>query len=203
MKGKLITLLVFLFLLSAPYVLAQNFCQGDFNYNGSVAAEDVTVFLEHFGRNPYHPNPCPPDGPSPVPQTGQTTSFATGDDGDLERGVFLVTPRFTDNGDGTVTDNFTGLIWLKDANCIASNCPGFDNDGTMGGGRVTWQHALDFVAGINDGTYPDCGAGSTDWRLPHANELASLVHKGYYLPALPNTAGTGQWSEGDPFTNVQ
>ena len=25
-------------------------------------------------------------------------------------------PRFTDNNDGTVTDNLTGLVWLKNAN---------------------------------------------------------------------------------------
>ena len=141
--------------------------------------------------------------PAAVEKTGQTTSYATGDDGDLEEGVAWPNPRFTDNSDGTVTDNLTGLIWLKDANCIATNYPGFDNDSTAGDGRVTWQHALDFVAGINAGTYPDCGAGATDWRFPNRNELASLVHKGYYNPAVPNTAGTGQWSAGDPFTNVQ
>ena len=29
-----------------------------------------------------------------------------------------ITARFTDNGNDTVTDNTTGLIWLKDANCF-------------------------------------------------------------------------------------
>ena len=56
--------------------------------------------------------------PAPVPKTGQTTSYTTGDDGDLEMGVPWPSPRFTDKGDGTVTDNLTGLIWLKDANCF-------------------------------------------------------------------------------------
>jgi hypothetical protein len=42
--------------------------------------------------------------PANVWKTGQTTSRATGDDGDLERGVSWPTPRFTDHGDGTVTD---------------------------------------------------------------------------------------------------
>ena len=141
------------------------------------------------------------NGPAPVPKTGQTVSYATGDDGDLQMGVAWPNPRFTDNGDGTITDNLTGLIWLKDANCIATNYPGFDNDGTAGDGMVTWQHALDFVAGINDGTYPLCGAGKTDWRLPNVRELHSLIHYGFYNPALPNTEGTGKWTEGDPFTN--
>ena len=47
-----------------------------------------------------------------VPATGQTDSVAAGDDGDLQKGVPWPDPRFTDNGDGTVTDHLTGLIWL-------------------------------------------------------------------------------------------
>ena len=56
--------------------------------------------------------------PAPIAKTGQTTSYATGDDGDLQNGVALPAwyPRFTDNGDGTVTDNLTGLMWAKNAN---------------------------------------------------------------------------------------
>ena len=53
-------------------------------------------------------------------KTGQTVSYALGDDGDLQKGVMWPVPRFTDNGSGTVTDNLTGLIWLKDANCFGS-----------------------------------------------------------------------------------
>lgn len=52
---------------------------------------------------------------SEVPRTGQITSYAAGDDGDIQAGLSLPEPRFTDNGDGTVTDNLTGLIWLKNA----------------------------------------------------------------------------------------
>ena len=66
-------------LLSAPNVFAQNFCKGDFTYDGDVDANDVTTFLEHFGRSQFN-NPCPPDGPAPVPKTWQTTSYGTGDD---------------------------------------------------------------------------------------------------------------------------
>ncbi|MFC2023758.1 DUF1566 domain-containing protein, partial [Chloroflexota bacterium] len=53
----------------------------------------------------------------------------------------------------------------------------------------------------------DCGlsdgSSTGDWRVPNVLELQSLVRHGVYDPALPNTAGTGQWSEGDPFTWVQ
>jgi hypothetical protein len=67
--------------------------------------------------------------PAGVPKTGQTdcyyddgtsgtctcgtTNCPSGQDGDLEKGVAWPDPRFTDNGDGTVTDNLTGLVWLE------------------------------------------------------------------------------------------
>lgn len=63
-----------------------------------------------------------------LPRTGQTTCYdtagavipcaGTGQDGDELQGVAWPSPRFTDNGNGTVTDNLTGLIWLKNANCF-------------------------------------------------------------------------------------
>ncbi len=118
--------------------------------------------------------------PVPVPKTGQTTSYATGDDGDLQKGLEWPSPRFTDNGDGTVTDNMTNLIWLKDANCF---------------GQQNWTTALNSANTLNSG---ECGLsdGSIegDWRLPNVRELASLVDYGQYNPPLPS---------GHPFTGVQ
>jgi len=145
---------------------------------------------------------------APVEQTGQTTLYATGDDGDLQKGVAWPDPRFTDNEDGTVTDNLTGLIWLQNANCIqthdvAHSGSEFDKDGFVGDGRVTWENALVFVAGMNDGTYAGYNAEKTDWRLPNVKELQSLIHYGVHNPALPNTAGTDKWSPGDPFSGVE
>jgi glycine cleavage system regulatory protein len=121
--------------------------------------------------------------PAKVPRTGQITRYAEGDDGALQKGVLWPNPRFTDNGDGTVTDHLTVLVWLKDANCIQTQYPSYDGglatgDNISGDGAVTWQHALDFVAGINNGTYPLCGAGHNDWRLPNTNEIESLTHAG-------------------------
>lgn len=39
--------------------------------------------------------------------------------------------------------------------------------------------------------------------MPNVRELQSLVHYGVVSPSVPDTAGTGQWSEGDPFSGVQ
>ena len=69
---------------------------------------------------------------APVPKTGQMQFYATGDDGDLHKGVAWPTPRFTDNQNGTVTDNLTGLIWMKNASNV-------DADGF---GAKTWADAL-------------------------------------------------------------
>ena len=104
--------------------------------------------------------------------------------------IYLI---LTDNGDNTATDNLTGLIWLEDTNCIATSYPDFDNYGGVGDGIVTWQSALDFVSGVNDGTYPDCRANYNDWRLPNHKELFSLIDAKNVHPALPS---------GHPFFNV-
>ena len=126
---------------------------------------------------------------APAQKTGQTTSYRAGDDGDLEKGVTWPNPRFTDNLNGTVTDNLTGFVWTKNANCD---------------GMKTWNQAIDYCNGLSAGT---CGLNdgsiSGDWRLSTLRELQSLIHYGYQDPALPNTSGTGKWTAGDPLTNVQ
>ena len=54
------------------------------------------------------------DSTTDIPKTGQTLIYASGDDGNIQAGIEWPAPRFTDNGDGTVTDSLTGLMWLKD-----------------------------------------------------------------------------------------
>jgi hypothetical protein len=112
-----------------------------------------------------------------VRKTGQTTSYSPGDDGDLEKGVAWPNPRFTDNANGTVTDNLTGLMWTKNA--------------FLPGGTLSWSNAINYCTGMNAdaGTY-----GYTDWRLPNVLELQSLMDYERFNPAsLPL---------GHPFTGV-
>jgi hypothetical protein len=116
--------------------------------------------------------------PAPVPKTWQTKKDHDGDDGDLQKGVAWPDPRFMDNGDGTVTDNLTGLIWLRDATCL---------------GRRQWtdgNDAFDQVNKLNSGEDFGCdgyAAGTfDDWRLPNVRELQSLIDYGRVEPALPD-----------------
>ena len=73
-------------------------------------------------------------GTAPLAKSGQTSCFdasgnltlcgtgvGAGQEGHVRPGVRWPIPRFTKNGDGTVTDNLTGLIWLEDANCVAAD----------------------------------------------------------------------------------
>ena len=163
-------------------------CVTDVNFDGRVSTPDYAALKREFGRMDCETTPLVP-APAPVPKTGQTEWYADYDDGDLEKGVAWPNPRFTDNGNGTVTDNLTGLIWLKDANCFESR---------------TWAQALSdchnlqtAYCGLTD------GSNIGDWRLPNQRELQSLMHFGFYDPAVPNTAGTGKWSAGDPFINLK
>ncbi|MCB2184513.1 MAG: DUF1566 domain-containing protein [Desulfobulbaceae bacterium] len=137
--------------------------------------------------------------PAQVPDTGQNSCFdrtgavidctGSGQDGDQYTGIPLPSPRFTDNGDGTVKDNLTGLIWLKNANCS---------------GFRTWEQALADAAALQDG---ECGLtdGSIagDWRMPNLFELESLRNMNYFDPPLSDANGTEHWVDGDPFINVQ
>ncbi len=124
-----------------------------------------------------------------LPATGQVTSYYPGDDGDLQMGVPFPANRFTDNGDGSIADIFTGLMWVKDANLIASRNPSYDQDRIPGDGDLDWTRALDYIQLLNDENY----LGYDDWRLPTVIELLSLIDY--------SQAHTGL-SAGHPFLNV-
>ena len=85
--------------------------------------------------------------------------YVGGDDGSIQSGVRLPYPRFVDKGDGTVVDTVTGLVWLKQADCI----------------KDTWAGAIGAVnalasgqCGLTDGSAPG------RWRMPSRTELESL-----------------------------
>jgi alpha-tubulin suppressor-like RCC1 family protein len=86
--------------------------------------------------------------------------------------------RFEDNGDGTILDAKTGLVWLKDANIVTS--------------RIPLQSAKDYIKQMNDGDQKNFGYD--DWRAPTVKELMSLIDESRYYPALP---------AGHPFINVE
>lgn len=124
-----------------------------------------------------------------LPATGQSASYYPGDDGDLQMGVPIPANRFTDNGNGSITDIFTGLMWAKDANLIATRNPSFDQDRTPGDGDVDWTHALDYVQLLNNENY----LGYDDWRLPTVIELLSMIDYSQPHIGLP---------DGHPFLNI-
>lgn len=136
---------------------------------------------------------------SPIPRTGQTVTYRPRDDGRLRKGTPWPVPRFVEPGDGTVRDALTGLVWLKNADCAVF----YSGDKTNANER-RWNHALIAANRLESGA---CGLtdGSVagEWRLPNVRELESLIDYAFHYPAISDNAGTGHWSEGDPFDGVQ
>ncbi len=132
---------------------------------------------------------CVVGGRCRVLKTGQTGCWdqdgipidcvGTGQDGEYQAGV-SVNPRFTDNGDGTVTDNLTRLIWLKDADCF---------------GLRSWTSAVSDANTLADGS---CGLTDVslpgEWRLSNLKEFLSLIDFGQWDTGPP---------VGHPFSRVQ
>lgn len=111
-------------------------------------------------------------------ETGAAIACAgTGQDGEQQRGVAR---SYTDNGDGTITDNRTQLVWEK-----------LSRDGSIHDRNTTysWANAFAKVAALNTAVF----GGHNDWRLPNVNELQTLSNYGQTNPAVGvefNTACT-------------
>jgi hypothetical protein len=156
---------------------------GDVNASGAIDIADAVYLLSYlFAQGPAPVAiespacdscclPCPPGG---LPATGQDKCYDNagnvvdcasadypGQDGFYRAGCSTA-GRFVDNGDDTVTDTCTGLMWQK------ATAPGM----------YTWQAALKYCDGLALG-------GRDDWRLPNINELHSLVR---YDNAWPTPA---------------
>lgn len=72
--------------------------------------------------------------------------------------------QFTDNGNGTVTDNLTGLVWVK----------------VVYADTITWEDALVYAESLSF-------AGQTDWRLPNIKELQSICQQTISNPTISNS----------------
>ncbi|MBI5559115.1 MAG: DUF1566 domain-containing protein [Deltaproteobacteria bacterium] len=127
-----------------------------------------------------------------LPRTGQYSCYdqqgaavdhaGTGQDGDLQAGAVWPDPRFTDNGDGTVTDHLTGLMWLQDGSCL---------------GSLTWQGAMEAATGSEEGSTSGCAglAAYKDWTLPDIAQLEALFNA--------EEVSAANWMNKHRFKNVQ
>ena len=114
----------------------------------------ILLMISLFGRNLQAQHLIP----FRLPDTGETSSYTStaGEDAD----IIINPPSFTDNGNGTVTDNITGLMWQK-----------------TDGGEMTVENATSYCNNLVLG-------GFSDWRLPTAEELYSIQNLGHLNPAL-------------------
>jgi hypothetical protein len=124
------------------------------------------------------------------PASGQTTAYtadkndritgavAVADDGSVQAGATL---SYTDNGDGTVTDNDTGLMWEKksDDGGLHDKDNGYPWSGS-GSQQTIWDW-LDAVNAEGGTGF----AGHRDWRIPNIKEMQSLAN---YQSAAPMTS---------------
>ena len=96
-----------------------------------------------------------------LPDTGQNSSYTNtfGEDNDFNINI----PFFIINGDGTVTDTITGLMWQQ-----------------ADGGEMTIENAVTYCSTLTL-------AGYTDWRLPNAHESFSILNHQNVNPSLDNT----------------
>ena len=96
-----------------------------------------------------------------LPDTGQTTSYTNspGEDADYN----INPPFYLNNGNGTITDTITGLMWQR-----------------VDGGEMTFDKATTYANDLVLG-------GFSDWRMPTVLELHSILHLDKNNPALNTT----------------
>jgi len=162
---------------------------GDVNGSGKIDIADAIYILGYLFAQGPEPEAiecdtcCPPPSGGALPATGQTACYDIdgnvidcnnaeypGQDGLYQTGC-PTAGRFVDNGDGTVTDNCTGLMWQKDTADV-------NEDGQIRiEDLVIWQAALQYCDGLEF-------AGHDDWRLPNVHELHSIVNNGRFDPSI-------------------
>jgi hypothetical protein len=115
--------------------------------------------------------------------TGQTMSYTPGDDGEIQAGIPF---DYVDNGDGTITDLNTGLMWEKKSDDAGLH--DWDNiypwDPNDPGSIWSWIDQVNTEGGTGF-------AGYDDWRIPNVRELQSIADYEAYSPAVPPIFNTG------------
>jgi hypothetical protein len=149
---------------------------GTFKFAGAVPLDCVGTLSDGVDTVAVALVNCTPT--LAVLTTGQTTCWdssgtqitcaGTGQDGELQKGAIR---SYTDNADGTITDNVTGLVWEK-----LTNTATIHNVNST----YTWDQAFQKIADLNTATF----AGHNDWRLPNINELQTLLDYGRVFPAI-------------------
>ncbi|MBI5503427.1 MAG: DUF1566 domain-containing protein [Deltaproteobacteria bacterium] len=148
---------------------------GDVNGSGKLTAADALAVLKAAVGQPIALQ-CEASG-QPL-KTGQSACYdaagagisciGSGQDGEYQYGVARA---FTDNGDGTITDHATGLMWEK----LADDGGVHDVDNVY-----TWPEAFSAkIATLNSALF----AGFSDWRVPNLAELQTLPNFAAWNPA--------------------
>ncbi len=87
---------------------------------------------------------------------------------------------FTNNNDGTITHNRTGLMWKQ----CTEGLSGVNTCATGTATQYTWQAALQAAETLNNG---GGFAGLTDWRMPNIKELDLIVEHQCSVPSIDAT----------------
>ena len=162
-------------------------CPGDLNGDGSVTVDEILVVVNTSLNGCNAPPTATATQPAPATATPTPSATVTSTVPPTRTATpsrtATATPRFIDNGNGTITDTTTGLMWEKKGN--AGGLHGIDDGATF-----TWSSSgstgpngtvFNFIAALNAGNF----AGHRDWRLPTLEELQTIVSTSGTTPGRP------------------